>query len=42
MDKREGEEEQSSKTYTGVAKKNAKHCSDNCMSNVTVNGQHTC
>ena len=42
MDKREGEEDKSSKTYIGVAEENAKHCSDNCNSKVTVNGQHIC
>ena len=39
MGKREGEQEQSSKTYIGVAEKNTHHC---CDSKVTVNGQHIC
>ena len=39
MDKREGDSEQSSKTYIGGAEKNAEQC---CNSKVTVNGQHVC
>ena len=39
MDKRDGVEDKSSKTYIGVAEQNKHHC---CDSKVTVNGQHIC
>jgi hypothetical protein len=42
MDKREGEQQESSKTYIGVTEKTSNKCSDNCNSKVTVNGQHIC